>query len=215
MSTTTISLLSDGELYTLALRQTYPRLLASDDEHVTLTSGKGIVNGILDVDDVETTIVAFSVCDHTNSAHVTTTSDHGNHSGIKLDKVCNLSGGQVDLDGIIDLDQRVGVSNRSRIMRNQEWDSALAQLYSLDLSKLVLGLLCRDAMNCEATLGVVDKAEVLAGLLNRDHVHEASRVCGIGSYFAIDFDQALHDNCLDFTRVEGILETISKEDDER
>lgn len=61
-------------------------------------------------------------------------------------------------------------------MRNQEWDSALAQLDTLDLAKLVFGLLGLDTVDGETALGVVDEAEVLASLLDGDHVHEASRV---------------------------------------
>ena len=90
-------------------------------------------------------------------------------------------------------------------MRDQEWDSALAQLHSLDFSKLVFGLFGLDSVNGEAALGVVDKTEVLAGLLDADDVHEAGRVCGIGADLAINLDQALHDDGLGLACVEGIL----------
>jgi len=90
-------------------------------------------------------------------------------------------------------------------MRNQEWDSALAQLYSLDLSKLVCGLLGGDAVDSEATFGIVYQSEVLASLLNGDNVHEASWVCSIGSDLAIDLDEALHDYRLNFASVKRIL----------
>lgn len=100
-------------------------------------------------------------------------------------------------------------------MRNQEWDSALAQLDSLDLSELVFGLLGLDAVDGEAALGVVDKAEVLASLLDADDIHEAGWVCGIGADLAIDLDQALHDNGLGLAGVERILQAVADEDDER
>lgn len=90
-------------------------------------------------------------------------------------------------------------------MRDQEWDSALAQLHSLDLSELVLGLLGLDPVDGEAALGVVDQTEVLASLVDGDDVHEASWVGGIGPNLAIDLDQPLHDNRLGLTRVERIL----------
>lgn len=90
-------------------------------------------------------------------------------------------------------------------MRDQEWDSAFAQLNSLDLAKLVFRLLGLDSVNGETALGVVDKTEVLAGLLDADDVHEAGGVCGIGADLAINLDQALHDNCLGLASVEGIL----------
>jgi hypothetical protein len=92
-------------------------------------------------------------------------------------------------------------------MRNQEWDAALAQLHPLDLAELVLGLLASDAVHGETALGVVNEAEVLASLLNGDHVHVASRVGGVGADLAIDLDQALHDNGLHLATVEGVLQT--------
>jgi hypothetical protein len=73
-------------------------------------------------------------------------------------------------------------------MRNQVWDAALAELDALDLAELVLGLLSGDAVDGEATLGVVDEAEVLASLLDRDNVHEAGGVGGVGADLAIDLD---------------------------
>jgi len=99
-------------------------------------------------------------------------------------------------------------------VRDQEWDSALAQLHPLDLSKLVFRLLSLDSVDGETTLGVVDQTEVLASLLDADDVHEASWVGGIGADLAIDLDQALHNNRLRLTRVESILETVSDEDNQ-
>lgn len=106
-----VSLLGDGQFDTLALRQRDPWLLGADDEDVVLARGEGVVDGIFDVDDVETTIVALTVGDDTDTAHVTTTSDHGNGASVELDEVGDLASGEVNLDGVIDLDQRVGVAN--------------------------------------------------------------------------------------------------------
>ena len=65
-------------------------------------------------------------------------------------------------------------------------------------------------MDGEATLGVVDQAEVLAGLFNYDHVHEAGWVGGVGADLAIDLDEALHHDGLGFASVKGILQTANK-----
>ena len=100
-------------------------------------------------------------------------------------------------------------------MRDQEWDSALAQLHPLDLAQLVLGLLGGDAVDGEAALGIVDEAEVLVGLLNRDDVHEPGRVRDVGPDLAIDLDQALLDNRRRLAVVERILETVPDKDDQR
>lgn len=99
-------------------------------------------------------------------------------------------------------------NSRSSIVRNQEWDAALAELHALDLAELVLGLLGRDAVDGEAALGVVDEAEVLASLLDGDDIHEAGRVGGIGADLVVDLDEALHQDGLGLTGVQGILEAI-------
>ena len=67
VGTTAVTLLGDGELDTLALGQGDPGLVLADDEDVALTGGKRVVNGILDVDNVETSIVALTVGNDTNT----------------------------------------------------------------------------------------------------------------------------------------------------
>jgi hypothetical protein len=63
------------------------------------------------VDNVETTVVALPVGDDTDTTHVTTASDHADHTGVETDVVDDLAGGKVDLDGVVDLDQRVRVTD--------------------------------------------------------------------------------------------------------
>lgn len=100
-------------------------------------------------------------------------------------------------------------NSRSRIVRNQEWDPALAELNTLDLAELELSLLSLDAVDGEATLGVVDETEVLAGLLEGDDIHESSGVGGVGADLSVNLDQTLHHDGLDLATVQGVLETIN------
>ncbi len=119
--TLAVTLLSDGELDTLALGQGDPRLLAANDEDVSLTGGECVVNGILQVNDGETTVVALAVGNDTNAAHVTTTSDHGDGASVELDVVLDLAGLKVNLDSVVDLDERVGVADTvSRAISRQQ-----------------------------------------------------------------------------------------------
>lgn len=100
------------------------------------------------------------------------------------------------------------LDSRSRIVRNQEWDPALAKLNTLDLAELVFSLLGLDAVHGEAALGVVDETEVLAGLFDGDDVHEASGEGRVGADLAVDLDETLHEDGLGFAAVQGVLETI-------
>lgn len=89
-------------------------------------------------------------------------------------------------------------------MRNQERQSALAQLNHLDFCHLVFGLFSGNAVDCETAIGIVDEAEVLACLLERDNVHEAGGICDLGVNLAVYLDEALHDDGLGFAEVESI-----------
>jgi hypothetical protein len=83
----------------------------SNNENVALTSGELIVNGILNVHDIEASVVPLTMRDNTNTTHVTTTSDHGNGASVELDEVGNLSSVQIDLDGVIDSDDGIRVAD--------------------------------------------------------------------------------------------------------
>lgn len=184
-------------LDTLALRQRNPGLLLSDDEDIAQPGGEGVVNGVLHVHNVETTVVTLAVSDDTDTSHVATTSDHGDDTGIEADELADLAGGEVDLDGVVDTDGGIGIADGAGIVRDEVRDALLAELDTLDLAELVLGLGIGDTMNGEATLGVVDETEVLAGLLDRDDVHEAGGEGWVRADLAVHLDQALHDDSLD------------------
>ena len=106
-----VTLLSDGELDTLALGEGDPGLLGADNENVGLAGSEGVVKSILDVDDVETTIVTLTVGDDTNTTHVATAGNHGDGTSVELDEVLDLASLKVDLDSVVDLDQRIGVTD--------------------------------------------------------------------------------------------------------
>lgn len=106
------------------------------------------------------------------------------------------------------------IHSRSRIVRNQEWDPALAELHPLDLAELVISLLGLDTVDGEAALGVVDETEVLASLLDADDVHEAGGVGRVSADLAVDLDETLHHDRLGLAAIESVLETVADEDDQ-
>jgi hypothetical protein len=63
------------------------------------------------MDNVEATIVTLTVGQDTNTTHVATTSDHGDGASVELDEVGDLAGLEVNLDGVVDLDERVRVAD--------------------------------------------------------------------------------------------------------
>lgn len=133
-------------------------------------SGKGSVQDVSDVDNVETTVVPLPRNDHTRSTHVSTTGNHDNVSGFKLDVVDNLVVDQVELDGVVGLDDGVGVSDSSTVVGDEVGDTLLAELVGLDLQELVGSLFRGDSVDGESTLDVVQQSEVFTGSLDGDDV---------------------------------------------
>ena len=123
------------------------------------------------MDDIEVTDVLLPVDNHPSTAHVTATSDHDNVSGVELNKIRNFVLHNVELDGVIDLDERVWVPDGPSIMCNDVWDTFRADRNLLDLAKLVGCLLRLDAVDGKATLNVVKEAEMFTRLFDGENVY--------------------------------------------
>lgn len=110
-----VALFSNGKLDTLTLGKGNPGLIGANDKDVALARGESIVDGILEVDNTEATIVTLTVGDDTNTANVTTTSNHSNGASVELDEVGDLASLNINLDSVVDLDQRIRVANAVEI----------------------------------------------------------------------------------------------------
>jgi hypothetical protein len=215
-STATVTLLSNGQSDTLALGEGDPGLVAlTNDENVGETGGELAVENILDVDDIETSDVTLTVGDDTDTASVTTSGDHGNVTDLELDELVELASLQVELDSVVDLDQGIGVTESTTIVGDNEGDALGTELNLLDLAQLVLGLLSGDTVDGETSLGVVDKTEVLTSLLDGDGIHESSGEGRVSADLAVNLDETLHKDVLDLLSVEGVLQTVADQDDQR
>ena len=183
---------TNRKLHTLALRQRDPCLVAlARHKHVSDPGGELAVEDVADTDNVEAAEVALTVNDDTRASHVASAGGHDKVPGLELDVVDDLVLVEVELDRVVDLrcanrgsvprmsrmgsraahlDGRVRVTDGASVVGDNEGDTLGTELHLLDLEELVGGLLGGDAVDGEATLDVVKKAEVLAGLLNRDDV---------------------------------------------
>jgi hypothetical protein len=133
-------------------------------------SRKRPVKSILNVHDVKSTEMPLSPDDRPHSSNVTTTGDHAHGANIPLDKVRHLVVLKVKLDTVVHSDQRIGVSDCPSVVCNNVRYTAQAEADTLDLEELVLGLILGDSVDGETTLDVVNDAEVLLRLFDRDHV---------------------------------------------
>lgn len=167
------------------------------------------------MDHVEAAGVTFTVGDNTDSTQVSATGTHNNVASVKLDVGSDLVGGEVDLDGVVDLDKRVWVTDGSTVVCDDVWDAALTELHLLDLTELVLRLFFGDSVDGESALDVVDETEVFTSLLEGDNIHQTSWESVVGSNLVVDLDELLHEDGLDLTAVESVLQSVSNEDNER
>jgi len=173
-----------------------------------------VAGGVLDVDDIEGSWVSLSGEDSTDSADVLTADDLAHVTGIELDPVGDLVGGNIELDSVTDLAVWVWVSDGSAIVCHQVWDVVLLVEELLHSAELVASLLSGDSVNDESALGVVDESEVLVGLLEGDNIHETGWVFNISSDLAVNLDHLSHHDLLALVTSKSVVESVSDEDGE-
>ena len=207
------ALLKDGLLDATALGEGDLGLVGgADDEDVAKSGGEGVALGVLDGDDVEGTLVALNVLEGTNAAGVAALGEHDHGSELELEDVGHLAGGNVDLDGVVDLDVGVGVADGASVVGDEDGDLLAGDEDLVDTAELVGGLLAVDAVEDEAALGVEEEAEAVAGLLELDDVHEAGGVVEVGADLAVDLDAALHADLHALLAGQGVLEAVAEDD---
>jgi hypothetical protein len=166
------------------------------------------------VNNVESTLVLLPVYDDTGSSHVSSSGDHDNVTNVELDVVNDLVVNQVELDGVVGLDDGVRVTDGPSVVGDKVRNSLLSQLVVLDLQQLVGSLLRGDSVDGESSLDIVKQPEVLAGPLDRDNVHESSGEGLVGPDLSVNLDGSLSHDGGDLTTGQGVLETVSEEDGE-
>ena len=94
--------------------------------------------GILDVNSLKGSLMLLPVLNDSNTASVSSTSHHDNISNIKFNEIGDLAGLQVQLDGVISLNNWVRVADSSPVMGVEIGDSLLPKLHRPDLAELEL-----------------------------------------------------------------------------
>jgi len=164
--------------------------------------------GVLDVDNVEGTGMLLLGHDDSNSAGVTTTSDHAQVSNIKGDDILDFTSSQIQLDSVVDFDDRIGVPDGPTVSGVQMGYHSLAGLFVSNFAKLVLGLGCGNPVDSESAFSVVDDSEVLASLLDLDNVHESSWVLMVGSDPTVNLNVTVLKDVLYLLQSHGVPQTV-------
>ena len=135
-------LFENGLLDTLVLGDgDQRRVTLTNNKNVGDASSKSVTDGILQVNDFSGTRMLFTALNDTNATQIASASNHSQITIVKLDKVNNLVGVDVNLDGIIDLNQRIRVTNCATIVGDNEWNTLLTNLDLLDFAQFELGLI--------------------------------------------------------------------------
>lgn len=120
--------------------------------------------------DIEAPDVLLTVHDNTRTPHVTATSHDNDVAGVKFDEVSDLALLNVELDGVVDLDERIRVPDGAAIVSDDVWDTASADGDFADFKELVGSFLRGNTVDGESPFDVVEETEVFARFFNRDDV---------------------------------------------
>ena len=174
-----------------------------------------LAGGIRQVNDFKRTLVLFASVNDTDTTGVSTTSHHAQSTGVKLNKVGDFVRGDVNHDGVTFLDQRIRVSDGSRVVQLHARNALVAQLLLNHLAQLVLRFNASDSVHDKPTFLVVHQSEVFVRLFDFDDVHDTARVTLLHANFAVNLDQTLLKNRRDFLVVQRVLQTVSQDQAQR
>lgn len=152
------------------------------------------ITSIFDVNDVERARVLFDVLHETDTTQIATADNHAEVARLEFDELDDFASFDVDLDGVVDFDERVRVADGARVVRDNVRHAFGADELVAHAAQLVLGFLRQNFQHRETAFDVVEQAKVFVGFRDLHNVHEAAREGGVGANFAVDFHQALHEN---------------------
>lgn len=211
-----ITVFGDGQFHTTSTGKGDRRFaMGADDLNVPNTGGESSVEDVPDMDNVVTSDVFLSAEDGSHSALVTTTSAHDKTSDLEGESVDDLVLLQVKLDRVVDLDDWIRVTDGAAIVSDDEWDTLISELNTLDFAKLVGGFFGTDSVDGKTPLDVEHDSEVLPGLFDGDDIHEAGGELGVSSDLVVNLDESLGNDQGDFTPCQGVFETVSEEHAQR
>lgn len=187
----------------------------SDDDTVLLSGAEGVVVGILNVGNVVRTVVDLNVLEDTDSADIVSSSNENAGTVLELEASIDITGDEVELDGVVDVDLGVRVSDGSTVMGDDVWDRVFADALLVDLAEFELGLLLGDLDGGEASLDIVEDSEVLSGLGDGDDVHESEGESVVSADLVVYSDVSVILILADleaFHAGESVLQSGSEED---
>ena len=209
-------LFNDGELDTVTLGEgDHGFSTFTNDEDVGETSSELVTSGITDMDNIEGTEVTITADNHTNTTDVVTLGDEAEVTDFELEVTNDLVGLNVNLDGVVDLDGGIRETDGTTVVSDNEGDLLAGDLSLDNLAELEASFLLINAVEDEATLDIIEKTETISTTFEGDDIHETSRVGGVSADLVINLDKTLHADHLDFMVGEGVLQTVTDDEEKR
>jgi len=168
--------------------------------------------GVFDVGNVVRTGVGLDVED-TDTSDIVSSGDEDSRSVVEFEDSVNFIGDEVQLNRVVLVDVGVGVTDGPAVVGHDVWDLVLAEALLQNLAEFELTFLLVDLDCLEAALHVVEDAEVLAGLVDGNDVHESERETMVSPdsvvnlYVVVLVSADLHR----FHSVEGVLQPLAEE----
>ena len=158
-----VSLLDNREVV-VSLKKGNFGSLGSNNEDVLESGGELKTIFVLNVDNFVRSRVLLESLDGSNSTDVISSGDHNFSSNFEFEAGSDFVGSQVELDGVVDLDEGVGESEGSSVVGDDIGDSLGTHGSSFDSAELELGFRGRDLGETESTLAVIEESIVSLGL---------------------------------------------------
>jgi len=157
----------------------------------------------------------LAMCDDPYSTAILASGDVREISWLEPNKVLDFAGSDVQLDGVVYLDEGVWVTDRSPVVGDECRDAFSGRVQRFDAAQFVRSLVLLDAVDQEASLHVEQHAEVLARLLDGDDVLEAGWEAHVRADSAVNLDGSRHRDLLGFVVGQGVLELVPDHHDQR
>jgi hypothetical protein len=107
----------------------------------------------------------------TSTTHVAPPSNHNNVACVELHKVGDFVLLEVEFDRVVDMDQRIRITDRATIMGDDVRNATVADSDPANFEELVFCFLGCDAVDRESALNIVEQTEVFSGLFDGNNVY--------------------------------------------
>ena len=143
------------------------------------------------MDDVVSSNVSLDVLELSDSTDIVSSGNVAGVSSVVLDPFKDFTVVNVVLDGVSDLNFRVGESNGSGVVSDNVWDFVWTDSLSCDLQQFESSFLGIKALEDESSLNVIKTSVEFLGLDDFDDIHDTNWESFVSSDSVINLNSVL------------------------